>query len=131
MNYLLDTDVLINFFKHREPETSRIAELSGTATLAISTLTIAELRTGWTAGQAAFFLPRLYDLCDVVPVTREIAEQAGEWRAQYGKKGETLGTVDTVIAATAHAQGMSLMTNNTKHYPMSEITLFVPKTEAA
>src|SRR4051812_10213966 len=109
MNCLLDTDVLINFFKHHEPETSRIAELSGTAKLAISTLTVAELRTGWTAEQASFFLPRLYDLCEVIPVTREVAELAGEWRAQYGKKGQTLGTVDTVIAATAHEFGMSLM----------------------
>jgi predicted nucleic acid-binding protein len=102
MTYLIDTDVLINFFKHKDPAKTLIADLSEQATLAISTLTITELRSGWTEEQADFLLPRLYALCSVVPVTKEIAEQAGIWRQEYKSRGLSLGTPDTVIAATAY-----------------------------
>ena len=83
MTYLIDTDVLVDFFKHKEPAKALIAKLSRTTTLVLSTLTITELRSGWTGEQAAFFLPRLYALCAVVPASKEIAEQAGMWRQEY------------------------------------------------
>jgi len=60
----------------------------------------------------------------VVPVSREIAEQAGIWRQEYKTKGVTLGTVDTVIAATAYLNDYPLLTNNVKDYPMPELTLY-------
>jgi len=124
MTYLVDTDVLIDFFKHREPATGLIAKLNEDAALALSTLTITELRSGWTSKEADFFLPRLYALCAVVPVTKEIAEQAGNWRQEYKRKGLSLGTPDTVIAATAYVNNYPLLTNNAKHYPMPELTLY-------
>src|SRR5213080_558518 len=102
MTYLIDTDVLIDFFKHKDSAKSLIARLSNHATLALSTLTITELRSGWTKDQANWLLPRLYALCSVVPVTKEIAEQAGIWRQEYKSKGHNLGTPYTVIAATAY-----------------------------
>jgi predicted nucleic acid-binding protein len=74
-------------------------------------------------------LPLLYDLATVVPVSKEIAEQAGAWRQQYKAKGFTLGTPDTVIAATAYLNHASLVTNNTKDYPMAEVTLHNPAEE--
>jgi tRNA(fMet)-specific endonuclease VapC len=124
MTYLINTDVLINFFKHKDPAKTLIADLSEQATLAISTLTITELRSGWTKEQADFLLPRLYALCSVVPVTKEIAEQAGVWRQEYKSRGLSLGTPDTVIAATAYLNDYSLVTNNAKDYPMQELKLY-------
>src|SRR6266545_5221607 len=102
MTYLIDTDVLVDFFKHKEPAKGLIEKLSSNSTLALSPLTITELRSGWTSEQSDFLLPRLYALCAVVPVTKEIAEQAGKWRQEYKSKGLSLGTPDTVIAATAY-----------------------------
>ncbi len=87
MTYLIDTDVLVDFFKHKEPAKGLIEKLSSNSTLALSPLTITELRSGWTSEQADFLLPRLYALCAVVPVTKEIAEQAGKWRQEYKSKG--------------------------------------------
>ena len=109
--YLIDTDILIDFFKHKDPAKGLIARLSKHATLAISTLTITELRSGWTKEQADFLLPRLYALCSVVPVTKEIAEQAGIWRQEYKSCGRSIGTPDTVIAATAYRNDYSLVTS--------------------
>ena len=90
----------------------------------LSTLTITELRSGWTSKEADYLLPRLYALCAVVPVTKEIAQQAGMWRQEYKSKGFSLGTPDTVIAATAYVNNYPLLTNNTKHYPMPELALY-------
>jgi predicted nucleic acid-binding protein len=123
MTYLVDTDVLVDFFKHKEPAKALIAKLSRTTTLALSSLTITELRSGWTSEQADFLLPRLYALCTVVPVTKAIAEHAGKWRQEYKSKGVSLGTPDTVIAATASLHDSPLLTNNAKDYPMPELTL--------
>jgi predicted nucleic acid-binding protein len=130
MTYLIDTDVWVDFFKHKDPAKAFIEKLSNTSTLALSALSITELRSGWTKEQAAFLLPRLYALCDIIPVTKEIAEQAGRWRQEYKGKGITLGTPDTVIAATAYLNHAPLITNNIKDYPMPEITLQNPAEES-
>jgi hypothetical protein len=53
----------------------------------------------------------------VADVTREIAENAGDLRARYGKSHGT-GLADALIAATAIANGYQLATRNRKHYPM-------------
>jgi predicted nucleic acid-binding protein len=129
MTYLIDTDVMVDFFKHKDPAKGLIETLSEHTTLALSALTITELRSGWTRKEAAFLLPRLYALCAVVPVTKEIAEQAGVWRQEYKGKGVSLGTPDTVIAATAHLHQYPLITSNTKDYPMPELTLLNPTSE--
>jgi predicted nucleic acid-binding protein len=131
MTYLIDTDVMIDFFKHRDPAKGLLEKLSQNATLVLSTLTITELRSGWTSKEAAYLLPRLYALCTVVPVTKEIAEQAGMWRQEYKSKGRSLGTPDTVIAATAYLNNYPLLTNNAKDYPMPELTLYKHTPEKA
>jgi len=124
MTYLIDTDVMIDFFKLKDPDKSPIVSLSKQGTPALSALTITELRSGWTPKQADFLLPRLSALCTVVPVSKEIAQQAGMWRQEYKNKGLGLGTVDTVIAATAYLHDYPLLTNNVKDYPMPELTLY-------
>jgi predicted nucleic acid-binding protein len=121
MTYLIDTDVMVDFFKHKDPAKGLIAHLSKQDTLALSALTITELRSGWTKEQANWLLPRLYALCTVMPVTKEIAEHAGKWRQEYKSKGQSLGTPDTVIAATACLHDYALVTNNAKDYPMPEL----------
>jgi len=131
MTYLVDTDVLVDFFKHKEPAKALIAKLSSTTTLALSSLTITELRSGWTSEQADFLLPRLYALCTVVPVTKAIAKHAGKWRWEYKSKGVSLGTPDTVIAATASLHDYPLLTNNAKDYPMPELTRYKHTPEKA
>ena len=124
MTYLIDTDVMVDFFKHKDPAKGLIEKLSRNTTFTLSTLTITELRSGWTSAQADFLLPRLYAVCAVVPVTKAIAEQAGMWRQEYKSKGVSLGTPDTVIAATAYLNDYPLLTNNAKDYPMPELTLY-------
>ena len=52
MTYFIDTDVMIDFFKHKDPARELITNLSKQNTIALSTLTVTELRSGWTSEQA-------------------------------------------------------------------------------
>jgi predicted nucleic acid-binding protein len=50
--YLLDTDILIEFFKKRDPGESLTKELLAKGTVVTSVLTVAEILTGWNEEQA-------------------------------------------------------------------------------
>ncbi len=127
MKYLVDTDVMIDFFKLKEPAKSLIQQLNKDTQIALSAVTITEIRSGWSPEQASHFLPQLYQLCTIEVVTKEIAEHAGVWRQQYMGRGRPLSATDTIIAATAYTKGYSLITNNRKDYPMPELTLYLEK----
>lgn len=122
--FLIDSDVLADFFQKKTYALLLIEKLSQVGSLAISLLTVSELRAGWTKHQAAFFLPQLYNLTKPFGLTESIAELAGELRYIYRIKGVSLPTVDTLIAATALINGHTLVTHNTKDYPMPELHLY-------
>lgn len=125
MNFLLDTDIIISYFNRNDPTVVLVEDmLQKATTVAISTLTITEVRTGWTHEKAALYMPKLYDLFTIETITVEIAELAGVWRHDYYSKGKPLSTPDTIIAATAHLRAFSLVTKNTKDYPMPEVQLY-------
>lgn len=125
MMYLFDSDILMDFFKKKEYATQLIKDLTNKkGKLAISTLSVAELRSGWTKEQAEHLLPKLYDLVRVFMVDKAVAELAGQFRQEYKIQGITLPVVDTLIAATAILERCQLVTRNKKDYPMSEIKLY-------
>jgi predicted nucleic acid-binding protein len=124
IQYLIDTDILIDFFKKKEYARTTIHALSTEYRLSVSILTIAELTAGWNQKEAAFFLPQLYDVMERNPITDEIAELAGAIRFRYKMKGHIVSLPDAIIAATAICQEQTLVTRNTKDYPMPEIHLY-------
>lgn len=124
MKFLLDTDILIDFFHDLEYANTLISKLINKGSLYISIITITELRAGFTKEQAAFFLPKLYDLTTVLMTDRQTAELAGEFRFEYGRKGKLLSITDAIIASTAILERCQLVTRNKKDYPMSEIKLY-------
>lgn len=58
------------------------------------------------------------------PVTWEIAKYAGELYSQCRTQGNTVGMADATIAAVALVNRLVLLTDNQKHFPMSEINLY-------
>jgi len=123
-SYLLDSNILMDFFKKRKEAIEVIAELVKKGEISISILSITELRAGWTEEQAVFFLSRLYKLVKIKRLTEKIAELAGKFRHEYKLKGVVLPAIDTLIAATAIIYECQLVTRNKKDFPMRELRFY-------
>ena len=63
-------------------------------------------------------------------VTWEVARLAGELKNERARKGQTLSLADVTVAAVAVANGLTLLTDNRKHFPMPELQLIrLPRTD--
>ena len=122
--YLVDTDVLIDFFKRRAEAVQVMTQVGQTGRSAVSVVSVTELLAGWQPQEVPIYLPKLYALCATLPVTQEIAERAGEYRQAYRKEGKPLATIDTLIAVAARVHQACLVTRNSKDYPMPDIELY-------
>lgn len=123
-NYLVDTDVWIDFLNKQPYTLDVIPEISEDGRVFSSVLTVAELRAGMTSQKAKEFMPIFYAFTKVINVSKAVAEAAGSFLFEYKRKGISLGTVDSIIAATAIQNSCLLLTNNKKHYPMPEIKFY-------
>ncbi len=122
--YIVDSDILIDFFKKIPEAVTLIEQLGEIGNNVISVISIAELRSGWSEKEASIYLKHLYNLLGVISVTKDIAEKAVYYREKYRIKGVKLPLVDTFIAATAIVHNACLVTRNIKHYPMREVEIY-------
>jgi predicted nucleic acid-binding protein len=122
--FLVDTDVLADFFNGRASAKNLIEKIQEQGEVFISILSISELRTGFSDSESKKYLPLLCQLAEIDYVTIEIAELAGKLRAHYFSKGISLSMVDTIIAASAITNNHKLITRNIKHYSMPEVKIF-------
>lgn len=65
-------------------------------------------------------------LHDVLPVSAEIARQAGELRARLAAEGKNRTQADMLIAATAQRHGLTLVTRNVRDFDQCGIALLNP-----
>jgi tRNA(fMet)-specific endonuclease VapC len=124
MKLLLDTSVLIDVLRRRNQRREFVAELVRAGhILSTSLLNVAEIYAGMRSSeqsntQALFSGLQLYEL------SPQSARLAGEMKNLWSKKGQTLALGDAIVAAVAIEQGCQLLTDNRKHFPMSEIQLY-------
>ena len=95
MTYLLDSDIVIDYFKKREPSFDFISHILHKDRVVISTITLTEVRAGWDDSQAATLRPLLSDLFEITEVTVAIADRAGEQIKKYAQAGKQLSTTIT------------------------------------
>jgi predicted nucleic acid-binding protein len=79
----------------------------------------AGLRPREEEGTAAF-LQTLH----LYPLDWPIARLAGLLKRDYSKKGKTLNLGHVLIAATALHHNLALLTDNTKDFPMPDLSLY-------
>jgi predicted nucleic acid-binding protein len=112
---LLDTDVLVDFFRGHSKAVAFVNAHSDR--IILSSIVVAELYAGVKGDAEQTALENFVSLFRVVPVSAEIAKAGGLYKRDYSKS-HGVGLADAILAATAEAENAELKTLNTKHYPM-------------
>ncbi len=112
---LLDTDVLVDFFRGHSKAVAFVNAQSNR--IIWSSIVVAELYAGVRRDNEQAALDNFVSLFRVVPVSADIARAGGLYKRDYGRS-HGVGLADAIIAATAEAENAELKTLNIKHYPM-------------
>ncbi len=137
MSFLLDTNVISEWVK-REPNAGVISWLGATdeEQIYLSVASFAELRIGiellprsrrrnrltsWLAED----LPVRFE-GRILDVDRKTADAWGSAMARGRKAGVTVGTMDALFAATAEANGLTLVTRNVRDFQELNVPLLNP-----
>lgn len=120
MKYLLDTNICIYSLNRRPPEMLERLRRVGPADVAVSVVTLVELRHGAEKsrdperahGKLDLFLAPVR----VLDFDREAARAAGRIRAELDRRGTPIGDFDALIAAQAVARGSILVSNNLREF---------------
>ena len=118
LRYMLDTDTVSFALRGQGRVADRLLEHKPSE-LCLSSVTLAELRFG-AGTRESRKLDRLIDTFSdsvtVAPFDRSAADRYGSVAAALSRHGTPIGGFDTLIAAHALALGLTLVTNNTKHF---------------
>jgi len=112
---LLDTDVLVDFFRGHSKAVAFVNAHSNR--IILSSIVVAELYAGVKGDNEQASLENFVSLFRIVPVSADIAKAGGLYKRDYGRS-HGVGLADAIIAATAEAESAEIKTLNTKHYPM-------------
>jgi tRNA(fMet)-specific endonuclease VapC len=122
--YLLDTSVVIDALNQNRGRWQLLASLVEAGdTLACSVVTLTEIYAGLRPKE----LPtteRFLDELEHYELDSQLARRAGLLKNEWDKRGRTLVVFDLIIAATALAHDLVLMTDNRKDFPMTDLALY-------
>ena len=122
--YLLDTSVIIDALNQKRGRWQLLGSLVESGdTLACSVVTLTEIYAGVRPKEMAL-TQQFLDAMEHYQLDSRLARDAGLLKNEWAKQGQTLGVVDLIIAATALAHNLMLMTDNRKDFPMSQLALY-------
>jgi tRNA(fMet)-specific endonuclease VapC len=120
MKYLLDTNTIIRYLNGRAPNVRVKMSKIPLTELAAPEIVVAELRYGAAKSinptRAIAVQDQFLRLVASVPFDRPAAEAYGTIRATLDRQGTPIGANDLLIAATALAGGMILVTHNVREF---------------
>lgn len=120
MKYLLDTNICVYYIKGLYELDKKILEV-GLNNCHISEITIAELKFGVENSasnrkeQNRTLINRFIDNIQAIPIISCLDTYAQE-KVRLRKAGTPMDEFDLLIGCSALANGMTLVTNNTKHF---------------
>ncbi len=123
--YLIDTDIIIWVLRGNKKYEELLQDLKGKDSLSISTVTIAEIYENIFPSEIIKTENVLSEL-ETWDVTPEIAKQAGLYWQEFIKKLKNLSLMDCFIASTANVNNLTLVSLNSKHFPMKDIKTLNP-----
>jgi tRNA(fMet)-specific endonuclease VapC len=120
--YLIDTTTLIDFSKRIEPVAARLlAMLRAKEVIGVCDVVVAEFFTGVLPAERETWHTFIGSL-HYWDTPFEVAMRAGEERYALARQGIQISITDAMIAATARAHGAIVITDNTRHFPMPDVT---------
>ena len=132
MTFLVDTNI-ISELSRRSPDHGVLAWAGGVTQLAVSVISVDEVFFGlaWRPNPRVLgWMEAFFQRHDVLTISEAIARRAGELRGQLAARGVVREQADMLIAATAQAHQLTLVTRNTKDFENCGIGLLDPFSDA-
>ena len=121
--FLLDTSVIIDALNNKRDRPALLLELLKAGhLLACCPINLTEVYAGLRPKEEAATEEFLASL-QYYPITPPAARLAGLLKRDYARKGTTLNLGDVIIAAVAIHNRLTLLTDNTKDFPMEDLSL--------
>jgi tRNA(fMet)-specific endonuclease VapC len=121
---LLDSGIIIDILNEKRGRKQIVAHLIREGSeMACCSISVTEVYAGLRSGEETK-TERLLRSLKFFEVTWEIARQAGNLQNHWRQQGRALALPDVSIAAVALAHDLTLLTGNTKDFPMPQLKLF-------
>jgi predicted nucleic acid-binding protein len=124
---VVDTDVIIDFFRDISPAVNVFAELISSGKAALTSISVFELYAGIEGAKRLRQIETLVQEITVLPLNVIEAAMGGRIYTQLKSRGKLIGTHDILIAAICIANDLPLYTKNIAHFSeIKDIRLLSP-----
>ena len=116
--YMLDTDTVSFALRGQGRVAARLLE-HRPSELCISSITLAKLRYGAEARRSRKLHRLISTFVEAIEITsfdQPAADRFAAVAAALARRGEPIGTLDTLMAAHALSLRLTFVTNNTRHF---------------
>jgi tRNA(fMet)-specific endonuclease VapC len=113
---VVDTDIIIDYLKKREPGASIIKKAYLKYQLNVTSIAVYELLYGVQKSGKTALINRLLRYVDVIPFDEIAARKAASIHYILKSKGMDIGIKDSFIVGICEAHNLPLLTRNIKHF---------------
>ncbi len=123
----LDTSLLIDYLKGREPAASAVEKAVKECTCYVTSITVYELLFGVARARKEIGEQALLGVMIVLPLSDAAARRAANLHADLISRNQDIGIKDVLIAAICLEEKLPLLTANDRHFSrISNLKIITP-----